>query len=348
MLRFALLLLVLLPATLQAQTTDRPTSPPLTVRFQNGSIVQQATLLEKIEIETKLGKIAIPPSEVQRIDFGFRVAEEDAKKIADSMRGLKSENHLSRETATKTLLGLGRYAYPTLLEHRQGQDLETTRRIEGLIKDIKEKAPAGSLQTRRTDVIRTSDSVLTGQITAASLRMQCEIFGEVKVPLWRLRDLRASVGEILVAVDASKHGKPTAWLETEFEVTQDIRLEISASGEINMDPNNQLNAPQVTRNIRPDGTNQVGSNEPYLCGVLLGKIGRRWPDLRGRQPPNADPSREGKLYLRIVTLAASNNIRAEGSYQVRVSAEPAAVGSMPAGNEPGLPFRKGKGGAKKE
>ena len=190
MFRLALLLLMLLPATLPAQPTNPPTNPPLTVRFHNGSIVQQATLADPIEIETKLGKITVPPSEVKRIDFGFRVSEEDAKKIAAAMHDLKSDKHASREAATKTLLGLGKYAYPTLLEHRQGQDLETTRRVESLIKDIQEKVPADGLLTRRTDVIRTSDSVLTGQIAAASLRLQCEIFGEVKAPLWRLRDLR--------------------------------------------------------------------------------------------------------------------------------------------------------------
>lgn len=342
MLRLAVLSLVLLPATLHAQSTN----PPLTVRFQNGSVLQQATLVDAIEIETKLGKITVPATEVHRIDFGFRVSQDDAKKIADAMRDLKSEKHASREIATKTLLGLDRLAYPTLMEHRKGEDLETTRRIEGLIRDIQAKFPGGSLQTRRTDIVRTSDSVLSGQIVAESLRLQCEIFGEVKTPLWRLRDLRASIGELLVVVDASKYGKRTSWLETDFEVTQDIRVDISASGEVNMDPNNQLNAPQVTRSVRPDGTNQLGTNEPYLCGSLLGKIGADGPTFIIGSRQTLTPAREGKLYLRILTLESTNNIIAEGSYQVRVSAEPAPVGGMPGmpsnPAQPRLPGFKGK------
>ena len=112
-----------------------------------------------------------------------------------------------------------------------------------------------------------------------------------------------------------------------------------------MDPNNQLNAPQATRNIRPDGTNQLGTAEPYLCGTLLGRIGADGPTFVIGSRNTLIPSREGKLYLRIVTLEASNNIRAEGSYQVRVSAEPAPVGGMPGGSERPTPlFGKGKKG----
>lgn len=346
MLRLAVLSLMLLPATLHAQTTTNTPPPnPLTMRFQNGSVVQQATLLDAVEIETKLGKLTIPASEIQRIDFGFRVSEEDAKKIAGAIRDLRSDKHANREAATKTLAGLGTLAYPTLLEHRKGEDLEMTRRVEDLIKDIQAKAAPGSLLTRRTDIVRTSDSVLSGQITSSSLRIQCEIFGEVKAPLWRLRDLRSAVGEILVAVDAGKYGRRNGWMETEFEVSADLRIEITASGEINMDPNNMLNAPQATRNIRPDGTNQLGSGEPpYLCGMLLGKIGADGPTFVVGSRHTLVPTREGKLYLRIVTLESSNNIRAEGSFQVRVSAEPAPFGGGGmSSSAPDAPVGKGKG-----
>ncbi len=344
--RLALLFVILFPAILHAQPTPTTANPPLTMRFQNGSIVQQATLLDSIEIETKLGKLTIPPSEVHRIDFGFRVSDEDAKKLEEAMRNLKSDKHAFREGATKTLLGLGRLAYPTLLENRKGGDLETTRRIEDLIKEIQAKAPAGGLQTRRTDIVRTSDSVLSGQITSSTLRIHCEIFGEVKAPLWRLRDLRAAVGEIFVALDSSKYGRRTSWMETEFEVSHDLRIEITATGEINMDPNNQLNAPQATRNIRPDGTNQLGSGEPpYLCGMILGKIGVDGPTFVVGSRHTMVPTREGKLYLRVVTLEMSNNIRAEGSYQVRITAEPAPLsGGTPASSSSAqdVPIRKGK------
>ena len=329
--RLVLLGVILLPATLHAQPTTMPANPPLMMRFQNGSIVQQATLLDSVEIETKLGKLTIPANEVHRIDFGFRLSDDDAKKLDEAMRHLKSDKHAFREGATKTLLGMGRLAYPTLLEHRKGSDLETTRRVEDLIKEIQAKAPPGGFITRRTDIVRTSDSVLSGQITLSFLRIHCEIFGEVKAPLWRLRDVRASIGEVFVAIDASKYGKRTSWMETDFEVTSDLRIEITATGEINMDPNNQLNAPQATRNIRPEGTNQLGSGEPpYLCGMLLGKVGPDGPVFVIGSRHTLVPTREGKLHLRIVTLETTNNIRAEGSYQVRITAEPAPLGGMPA------------------
>jgi hypothetical protein len=337
--RLALLSLLLLPGILHAQSTNTS----LTVRFQNGSIVQQATLLDGVEMETKLGKLTIPASEIQRIDFGFRVSDEDAKKITEAMTDLKSDKHASREAATKTLLGLGKYAYPTLLDHRKGGDLEMTRRVEGLIKDIQAKLPVEALQTRRTDIVRTSDSTLSGHITSGSLKIQCEIFGDLKVPLWRLRDIRTSMGEMIVAVDAAKFGNRVKWMETDFEVSLDTRIEISATGEINLDPNNQLMAPQ-TRNIRPDGTNQLGSGEPYLAGVLLGKIGQDGPTFIVGSRHTLTPTRAGKLYFRIVTLEPGNNLRAEGSYQVRIASDLSPVLGGSANTPEVLPKGKGKKG----
>jgi hypothetical protein len=335
MIRLALCSLLLVPGALHAQTAN----PPVTLRFQNGSIVQQATMLDSIEMETKLGKLTIPANEIQRIDFGFRVSDEDAKKLAEAMRDLKSDKHASREMATKTLLGLGKLAYPTLLEHRKGGDLEMTRRVEALIKDITAKFPAGSFNTRRTDIVRTSDSVLSGVITSTSLKFEAEIFGELKVPLWRLRDVRSAVGEVFVTVDASKYGNRNTWMTTEFDVQLDSKIDIHATGEINVDPNNQIGAPQA-RMVRPDGTNQLGSGEPYLVGVLLGRVGNDGPIFVIGSNKSVTPNREGKLQLRIVTLETGNGIRAEGNYQVRITAElGGGGGGMPA---PTPPVGKGK------
>jgi hypothetical protein len=310
-------------ATPQETAGPGPAAPNVVLRFHNGSVVQPAVLLEAVEIETKLGKISIPANEVRRIDLGFRVSEEDGKKLEKALADLGSDKYQAREAATKTLMTLGRIAYPYVVERTKGADLETAKRLEVILKDIRARVPTDKLVTRRTDVIRTSDSTLTGKITNASLRVRCDLFGEVKVDPAQLRELRASVpGELVVAdVEANKYGNRNNWLETEFEVMSGTKLEITATGEINLDPGNQLNN-QFTRNVRPDGVrNLVSGEQGYWPGQLLGRIGSDGPTfvIGSRFIGNTD--REGKLFVRIVTIEHANNIKADGKFQVRVSSE---------------------------
>ena len=67
-------LLALTAATCIGAAAQGPTTPAasVTLRFHNGSVIQPAVLLDPVEIETKFGKLSVPPSEIRRIDFGFR------------------------------------------------------------------------------------------------------------------------------------------------------------------------------------------------------------------------------------------------------------------------------------
>ena len=319
------LLLLTAPAWPDITTTPAPGMSPANVvlRFHNGSVVQPAVLLDTVEMETKLGKLTIPAAEVRRIDFGFRLADEDARKVEQAIRDLSSPRFPLRDAATKRLTALNRLAYPALLEARKSGDLETVKRVETILKDIRARVPADRLKTRRTDIVRTSDSVVAGQITSPALRVRCDLFGDIKIPVVRLRELRSLLpgGEVNVAVDASKYGNKTSWLETEFEVAMGTRLEITATGEINLDPGNTIGN-MFTRGIRADGTPRLTSGEGFQPGQLIGRIGTEGPAFVVGSRYIGAPDREGKLYLRIVTIEHANNIRSSGAYQVRITAEP--------------------------
>jgi hypothetical protein len=313
-----------LPALAVAAQTP-PTTPesPVVLRFHNNSVVQPAILLDDLVMETKLGKITIPAAEVRRVDFGFRLTEEEARKLEQAIKDLGSEKYPARERATKALTVMGRLAYPALLERRKGADLEQGRRVDAILKNIRARVPAERLRTRTTDIVKTTDSVVTGRVLVDSLRARSELFGEVKFPVSKLRDLRSLLpgGDLTVMVDAGRYGNRTSWMETEFEVQMGTKLEIKASGEINVDPNNTLNN-QFTRNVRPDGTRNLGSGEEFNPpGILLGRIGVDGVPFVIGSNYSGRPTREGKLYLRIVTIEHANNVRAAGSYEVRINAE---------------------------
>jgi hypothetical protein len=312
------------PADPRAGAPKDPPPAGVILRFHNGSVVQPAVLLESLEMETKLGKIAIPGDELRKIDFGFRLTEEDQKKLDKAMRDLGSPKYPLRAAATKVLTQLGRLAYPALLEARKTSDLETAKRVEIILKDIRSRVSAERLLTRTTDIVKTSDSTVAGKITTAVLRVKSELFGEIKVPVTQLRELRSMLpgGEVLVALDASRYGNRTSWMVTEFEAQQGTRLEIVASGTINLDPLMRLGGNKFTRDVRPEGTRNLTSGETFIPGQVLGKIGSDGPTFVVGARYSGSPDREGKLYLRVVTIEHANNVRAEGSYQVRISAEP--------------------------
>jgi hypothetical protein len=311
------------PSTPQGPPTT-PADPGVLIRFHNGSVLQPATILEPVEIETKFGKVVVPPAEIRKIDFGFRLSEEDAKKLDKAMGDLSSEKFALRDAATKTLMSMGRLAYPAVLAASKGADLETGKRLEIVLKDIRNRVAADRLQIRKSDIIKTSDSSVSGQIVGSALRVKCDLFGEVKIPLSHLRDMQTLLpgGIVNLALDANKYGNKANWLMTDFDVSQGHRLEILVTGEINLDPGGMLGNFNLTRNIRPDGTPQLQSGEGYLPGQVVGKIGSDGPTFLVGSRHSQVAQREGKLYLRCVTIEHANNIRADGSYQVKISSEP--------------------------
>jgi hypothetical protein len=318
-------LLVSTAAVCSGAAAQGPATEPnsFVVRLRNGSVVQPAALLDAVEVETKFGKFAIPAKEVLSIDFGFRLSPEDDKKLEQAMRDLSSDKFPLREAATKTLMSLGRLAYPAVVEALKGADLETTKRLQLVLKDIQARNMPERLQKRRTDIIRTSDSTITGQIVSQALLFRWDTVGEMKLQLWQLREMRSLLpgGELIANVDASKHGNNMSWMETDFAVVLGTRLQVKATGEINLDPTNMFNNP-TSRGIKPDGTPNWNSGEGYLPGQLLGRIGTSGPIFVLGSRYNAITKNEGKLFLRIVTLEQANKVRADGTYQVVISSEP--------------------------
>jgi hypothetical protein len=300
--------------------TPSPTPSGGVLRFHNGSVLRPVVLLDAVEIETKFGKVRIPASEIRRIDFGFRNSDEDAKKIEQALTDLSSEQYQTRAGATKTLTAMKRSAYPALLTAEKTGDHEFSKRVEAILKEIRSQVPTDRLHTRRTDIVRTSDSVVTGQMSAVVIRCRCELFGEVKVPLWQLRDLSSEADASRVAVDAAMYGNRTTWMDTGFEANRDTRLEITTTGQINLDPNNTLmNA--LFNKVGPDGHPQLNTGEG-IGGVLMGRIGTDGPVFVVGSRYSGVPQIEGKLFLRIITLEPTNNLKAQGSYMVDISSQP--------------------------
>jgi hypothetical protein len=58
------------------------------VRFNDDSTVRMVILQDSLDVDTGYGKLTVPTREVRRIDFAFRLSEEEVRKIDGAIRNL--------------------------------------------------------------------------------------------------------------------------------------------------------------------------------------------------------------------------------------------------------------------
>jgi hypothetical protein len=287
----------------------------LIMQFHDGTSIRLVPLDKQLEIVTKYGKLTVPSTDIRRIEFGLHMPEDIAKQVDDIMKDLESTDFQTREAAGKKLVSLGRYAYPTMVKASKGSNLETTRRIQELLKDLRKKYPAYQLKIRTEDMIYTKDFTIVGNLVSPTIKVKTEHFGEATVKLSDLRSARTTSGsgEVEVAIDASKYGSNiNQWMETEFTVESDVRLKITASGTV--DTYAQAAGQYLSG---PEGNNQLGQRGRYIPGQLLGRIGETGQVFVIGPNYDGTPQQEGKLYLHIWPFQGGGG--ATGSYTVKIS-----------------------------
>jgi len=274
----------------------KDTEGDLQLRFHDGSTLKKVAFADKLTVATKFGKLTIETREIRKIEFGLQMSDEMTKKLDDALARLHSENFQMREAAAKELVAMGRYAYPALVKLTKGSDLEATRRIEALVKQLRDKLPPYQMKMKYEDVIRTGDSVIAGRIEG-TIRVRTRQFGEVNLDLGELQSIRSMTGgsETALAVDAAKHGTANAWMDTGVTVEADSTLLVTAAGKVDLqaqfNPGQQLSG--------PDGNSNFGMGGTFLPGQLVGKIGENGTPFAIGERFEGTPTTEGKLYLLI-------------------------------------------------
>jgi hypothetical protein len=297
------------------QSKELAQAKEVEVLYGNGSRVVMVLQDESLDIVTEYGKLSIPPKDILYIEFGVHLPEGVDKKIADALKQLSSNNFKQRETAVKELVALGAQAYPALHQAAKTAELEVAQRIKQAIKGIEQKVPAKNLRIKEDDLIRTSKFSVVGRIVTPVIKAKAEYFGDLQLKPYQLRALRllGQTGKNEVMVDAAKYGSPPEqWLNTEIHVEAASRLLITASGQVDLVPN------QAGRYLSgPRGYGNAGKGQAFVEGMLIGKIGSSGKPFAIGERFEGRPSAQGNLYLHIVPSAWQN--AATGSYQVKIN-----------------------------
>jgi hypothetical protein len=190
----------------EAKNKQSLSEPPLAgaieVVFTDDSILKLTLRDERIEVATRYGKLLIPVADIEKIDVGFRLPDDVARRVERAIADLGQTDFKKREAASATLLVLKEKAYPALLKAEKDSDMEVVRRVRDLLEKIREEVPAEHLEFLPDDVIYTEDSKFTGRITAAALKVSTAQFGEQQLKLTDVRSLRGQGMAEPVAKDA--------------------------------------------------------------------------------------------------------------------------------------------------
>jgi hypothetical protein len=297
------------------------------VQFANGSSVRMSIVQEKVEVLTRYGKLAIPLSEIQRIEFGVHLRPETALKVDAALFKLASIQFAEREEGTRELIALGADAYPAVLKAQKSSDQEVARRAEKILVAIRSNVPEKDLRSREEDIVVTPGFTVVGRILTPTLKGKSEYFGDVSLQLPQLRHLRPlrNPGEQSFIVDAALYGSAHgSWLETNVTVESGTSLQITATGTIDIypqTPGQYLSGPKgYGNNLLTPGTKVVATqaNLRNYSGALFGRVGEAAEAFYIGERYDGAPGREGKLYLHIVPSPWNN--ASTGTYQVKVTA----------------------------
>ena len=305
----------------QESTPSRPNNAE--VRFGDGSIVRMTLLQENIEVQTKYGKLSIPLSDVRRVEFGLHVPPEVHQQITQSIKRLASDVYKERDVASKDLVQVGHFAFPSLQKASRSGDQEVSYRAASLIKQISERVAPELLKLREEDVIHTSEFTVIGRITSQTLKAHSPHFGEVALKLSELRTMhvRQHGGKHDLIVDAAKHGSALdQWCDTGILVDAGQRVLITGEGQVDLWPQGPGQYMAF-----PKGYNTAGKGGQFMAGALVGKIGENGKAFYIGERHEGAANEEGKLYLQIVPSPWNN--ASTGQYRIRIQTDHITTGS---------------------
>ncbi|MCI0684732.1 MAG: hypothetical protein L0Y71_21760 [Gemmataceae bacterium] len=303
------------------------------VSFLNGSNVRMILQSNKVDVATPYGQLSVPSHEIRAIEFGLHFPDGYDARIRQAIKSLGGDNFRERDQGGKTLLELGPYSYPAVFEASLTKELETSRRAKELLKQLQAKHPKKDLKTSPDDRVITPSFTIVGRILNTSIKANAELFGQVDLPVSRLRMMRslAGGGDIEVSVDAARYGNQGQWLETEYTVDGINGISITANGMVDVWPQQGGNYVVGANGLQGRNMGMAFNaammragvklrnpiNKQIYGGALIGKIGEDGEMFLIGERYEGTPDQQGKLFLHIGESPWNN--QQSGTYEVKIA-----------------------------
>jgi hypothetical protein len=116
-------------------------------------------------VTTKHGKLTLPLRDLEQVELAPRLSVQNQATVNRAIEELAAADFRVRESASTTLLKLGRTAVPALLQAQESADAERARRAQEILGRLNRTLPAEAFRPRSQDRIITHDMKLTGTIS---------------------------------------------------------------------------------------------------------------------------------------------------------------------------------------
>lgn len=295
--------ILILSCVLTFQTTYLAAQAPVKLTLDDGSSIRCQILAASIPFATPYGSLAVPVGDIVRIRFGAHATAAERKTMDAAAKTLGSGVHRERETAAKTLRGLGRSAVPTLRKAADGPDREAAKRATDMLAAILEADPREVLDY---DTLTLRRFTVEGSVSAETLAFRSSVFGDFSVPLGKI-DTLLILGrhDGTVAVDVTKD-----WTGTQMIFVPGDVVTITATGVVDLWP--QTPGQYVAT---PKGYHAIGKGGQFNAGTLIGRIGGGPVFIIGEKA-TVTVREAGELHLSVVQSPWNNE--SSGAYSVTI------------------------------
>lgn len=180
-----LLLFITLAVVCQdASLSDKkPAERYFEVMLTDQSRIKVKLVDEQVEFTTKYGKLLIPSSEIERIEFGLRISEEVERQIQMAVSDLGHNDFKKRDEAAAMLIRFGEKSVPSVRRALQSADPEVVKRAEEVMAKLDATLPKERMNVPDYDVIHTAQSKIAGLVVAPVFKVRSEALGELSLKL---------------------------------------------------------------------------------------------------------------------------------------------------------------------
>lgn len=278
------------------------------VRYLDGSVIVMTFEAKDVELQTKYGKLAVPLSDIRRIDVGVQQSAADLKEFAAMADDLGSQTYKKREDATVKLLAGGPNAY-VFVRSWKPPDLETQTRRAKIVRDFESSLSAEMMGRSDKTVVQTAEFTASGKLVGEDLMARSANFGLQAVKFNSIISIVVEQPTILLEVDAKNSAK---WIDTELQIDNRAAVKFVAEGQVDLwpqEPGRYL--------VGPQGYSAVGLNSTFMAGQLIGRVGEKGTPFVVGLSLSLTSYESGKLQIQIVPppWAGSDPV---GTYRVRV------------------------------
>lgn len=301
------------------------------INLLNESKVRMILQSDKLEVATAYGQLAVPTKDIVAIDFGLHFPDGIEAKIQQAIKSLGGDNFRERDGATKALVELGPYSFPAAFDASKLADLEVSRRAKDVVKQLQAKHHKKDLRTSTLDKVITPEFTIVGRILTPTIKAKAELFGEIDLPIAKMRTMRSLAGlgfDIDVTIDAGKYANAGQWMETEFQVDGRSAIVITAKGLVDTWPQQGGNYIVGPNGLQGRG---MGMHVPAVAGrkiggaiagqqyggMLIGRIGEDGEAFTIGERYEGTPETAGKLYLHIGP--SPWNAQSTGNFEVKIA-----------------------------